>query len=154
MSIHHRLLAALSLCVFSLASLATAQDDWPLKDAPDEAQLAWQSLLEADVFSFGGIGIKGELSKGELAMHVLSRRPNAVAIFKLAIEQAAPEGRLYALTALHALDHEAYKWADEATVETGRVFLQSGCAGYKEPVADVHQRIEAGTYDEQVPKRH
>ena len=153
MSSRNTFLFALLAMVFTLALPSRALSEWPLKGLPDEAQLAWQALRDADVFSFGPLGVAAETSGGELAMRILTRYPNAVSIFKLAAVEASPEGKLYALTALHVLDRETYKWALQVKPQGGRVYLQAACIGGKEPVADVLKRIESGTYDKHVPIR-
>ena len=130
----------------------TLADDWPLKGLPDEAQLAWQALRRTDVFAFGPIGVAGETSEGELAMRILMRHPNAIAIFQRLTRSSTIDGCLYALSALRSLDRAAYAEVQSRLPRDQEVSLKEGCIGWKESAAEVLSKLESGKYDSVIPK--
>jgi len=141
-----------------LVAFRVEANDWPLKDLPDDAQLAYLTLDRADAFAFGPIGFAAFTAEGDLALRILVRHPKAIPILQLIADHATPGG-LYALTALHALDHNAYAEslpkfkASLSRFEPGKkVTLQAACIAHEEPITDVLTKIDAGTYDSFIPK--
>ncbi len=150
--------AILLAAALTFIALRAEADDWPLKDLPDDAQLAYLTLDRTDAFAFGPIGFAAFTAEGDLALRILVRHPKAIPILQL-IADHATAGGLYALTALHALDHRAYTdslpkfKASLSHLEPGKkVTLQAACIAHEEPITAVLTRIDAGTYDSFIPK--
>ncbi len=140
-----------------LVAVRSEADDWPLKNLPDDAQLAYLALTGAQEFAFGPVGFAAFTAEGDLALRILVRHPKAVAIFQLVADRATPGG-LYALSALRVLDRDAYNAslpkfkASLARERRKKVTLQAGCIAHDEPIADVLTKLDAGAYDSFIPK--
>jgi hypothetical protein len=129
----------------------------PLKNLPNDAELAYLALQRADAFAFGPVGFAAFTAEGDLAVRILVRHPKAIAIFQLIADRAGPGG-LYALAALRALDRDAYEKslpqfkASLARERRKKVTLQAGCIAHDELISEVLTKLEAGAYDSFIPK--
>ena len=142
----------------SITAVRAVADEWPLKNLPDDAQLAYLALSRAEEFAFGPIGFGGFTAEGDLAVRILVRHPKAIAIFQIAAQRDGPGG-LYALAALHALDRNAYneslpkfKASLSRSKPGKKVTLQAACIAHEELITDILTKLDAGTYDSFIPK--
>ena len=107
-----------------------------------------EHLISAHSFAFGRIGAAGTISDGEFAIRAILKSPDAPQLFKTAYAQATAEGELYALCGIHATSPDSFDdYASPLRSETRNVKTLSGSISTNEPIADVVQRIGAGSYD-------
>jgi len=133
----------------------------------DTGTKAYDELRETETFAMGGTGYAGTTSKGELALRQLIKETNAKEALLQLIEDATPEGGLYALVGLRGLDNEQFEAAaktfldkseaDERdatgmSVPAGSVKVMSGCLIFVEKRATVVKNISSGQYDRYVEK--
>lgn len=119
--------------------------------SPLSAASAFRDLARVEAFAFGGIGIAGTTSAGEIAFREILAGPNAAAEFQRLLAKGNPPARCYALAALHALDLPAYREAAArfAKSETP-VKTIGGCCIVTLPIRSVVANISAGRYDRAV----
>jgi hypothetical protein len=126
----------------------------------EAGQKAYQILLETESFALGG-----QETREEPALHTLLREESAAEALMGLVEQAGPEGGLYALLGLRQLDAEAFKWGakrykskeelpfriihDGMKVRRGIVStsIPNGCISIWEERLEVLSSIESGRYD-------
>lgn len=157
----------LGLILLSLPAYAQEKAfDPPVLSA--EGKEAYQDLLKVDTFAIGGIGYSAETSIGEKSLDVLIGEDLAVSALENLIENATPEGGLYAVLGLktlkcECLDTELKRFSARSFSERKRwgsgiiagedVTTQTGCLRNVEKKSDVLKGILAGDYDEWVNYR-
>ena len=67
-----------------------------------------QTLSSIHDFAFGGIGVAGTTSEGEVAFREIYNRPSATADFLKLLNSGNPQAKCYALVALRSLDPQIY----------------------------------------------
>ena len=133
--------AALLLVSLFMAASVNAAD--PLK-----------KLASIHDFAFGGIGVAGITSEGELAFQEVMARKTAGADFTALLDSGNPQARCYALVALHVVNPKAFAVQvkrferDKTSVST-----IGGCIIMAQPMSSVVANISAGRYDRHVKKK-
>ena len=129
------------LMILCLAASAHAAD--PVK-----------KLASIHDFAFGGIGVAGTISEGEVAFKEVLARPTAEADFVALLDSGNAQARCYALAALHVINPKTYAARvksferDKTTVST-----IGGCIIMVLPMSSVVATITAGRYDLHVKKK-
>jgi hypothetical protein len=98
----------LSLIVFSFQVQAQSKG-FNESILSDTGKQAYQNLLKADIFALGPIGASARTSDGELALDILVREKEVVSSLKSLVENATPEGALYALFGLRKLKSDSFE---------------------------------------------
>lgn len=111
-----------------------------------------KTLVSCTMFALGPVGIAGTTSEGELAMRNLLQVDGAVSLFGEIVNEATPEGRLYALIALRSLDRSAYRNALAEMPRDLEITTQRGCIVTKQTVDEVLDAVDAGAYDSLLPQ--
>lgn len=127
-----------------------------------EGDRAYQQLLHAKIFNFGGVGWAPMITREEKAFHALLRSSNRTELLKRLLEKANPEGQLYALYGLYLEDADAFKkeaetleqndgpparWEGLVFIEKSKVRTGEGCILSREDMRAVIQRIAKGEFD-------
>lgn len=112
-----------------------------------------KKLASIHDFAFGGIGVVGITSEGELAFREILKRPTAEIDFAGLLESGNAQARCYALAALHVLNPKAYA-ARSAQFARNKstVSTIAGCIKMELPMSSVVANITAGRYDRFVKK--
>ena len=150
-------MCALVLC----CSLSLAQDYSTLiRNAQTER--AYQKLVHAQVFTFGGVGFGSMITPEEKAFHALVDAGNPAAGFKRLLYEANSEGQMYALYGLYLEDPDAFKkeaarlqtdecppshWEGFLFVEKGQVRTAHGCVFGQQSKQSVIAGIRNGDFD-------
>ena len=133
------LIFAMLLC----ASVAIAETSDPITE-----------LASTHDFAFGGIGVAGTTSRGELAFREILKRPSAEKDFVELLASGNAQARCYALVALHSLNPKAY--ADRVRQfehDQTDVSLIGGCIVTHEPMSSVVVNIGSGRYDSYLKRK-
>ena len=69
---------------------------------------AYQTLLHAQIFNFGGFGYGQTITPEEQAFHKLLKSPNRLSTFSRLLRHASPEGQIYALYGLYLEDRSVF----------------------------------------------
>ena len=115
---------------------------------------AVKKLASVRDFAFGGVGVAGITSQGELAFRKVAGGKSAVADFAALLESGNAAARCYALTGLHVLAPDLFAQEikryekDKTSVST-----VSGCMIMSLPMSSVVANITAGRYDSYVKKK-
>ena len=154
------------LVLLSYGSVVSCAQDRRVFDPAtlsDAGKTAYQTVLNAAIFSIGGVGIAGETSKDEYAMVALLSEPNGVAALRSLVTDATPEGGLYGLAGLYVKDLQTFNTESAVflkrdfpanrkntflpKIPEGFVLTQEGCLiGAQKPKTLV-ERIATGKYD-------
>ncbi len=114
------------------------------------ADSAVKSLLNEERFAFGGVGVAGRTSQGEIDFRaVLSLpSPDALAAFESLFATGSPEAKAYALSGIRKLDlHKFQELLAVARESTDKVAVMRGCIITQEPLRDVAKKIDRGEWD-------
>lgn len=107
-----------------------------------------ESLLKVKSFAFGGIGIAGTISPGEVSFRGILDRPDALALFRTVLAKGSAEAALYALCGIRALDRAAFEAAaDPLRKRNPEVETIGGCMISHQKAAGVIKNIADGQYD-------
>lgn len=105
-------------------------------------------LRSVDRFAFGGVGIAGVPSQGELAFREMLARTNALPCFEGILTSGTTEAKLYALCGIRRLSpQELSRHAQIIASSDLMVTTMSGCIVESERAATVVNRIRTGSYD-------
>lgn len=122
-----------------LALLVVAAAGWAEQPAglSADAQNALDVLLRAEAFCDGDFGAKAP--DALKAFRLLSKDPQADAIFKHVAAKGSAAGQLYALSGLYFTDHDYFQKAAEGLRDSKTVVgIQTSCFGeYRKPVSAI-----------------
>ena len=123
---------------------------------------AYEKLVHAEIFNFGGIGWALTITPEEEAFRKLLESRNPGESFRRLLSEANPEGQLYALYGLYLEDRNVFKdvaarlKADDGpplrreqfiSVEKGKVRVGSGCLLFQQDRRKVIEEIAEGKFD-------
>jgi hypothetical protein len=105
-------------------------------------------LRSISYFAFGGVGVAGTTSQGEVAFRQVLQSPTAKENFLLLLKTGNPQGKCYALAGLRASDRKRFE-ADVAAFEKDQTPVDTigGCIAVTLPMSGVVANIRAGHYD-------
>jgi hypothetical protein len=130
--------------------LVLAQHGFGVEWEPDKA---YERLVAAKVFAFGGVGFAGTTSDGEKAFHLMLASTNGLEVLKRVLKEGTREAQMYALCGLRKLSPKEFEAeAERIGAEKATVKLMTGCLMFEEPVAKVVERISSGAYDGNVKR--
>ncbi len=126
----------------------------PMGWAEDATSKAFDRLLKAPLFAFGGIGVAGTISPDEVDFRTILASPNAEADFTRLLKSGRPEAKCYALVGLRQKNRAAYE-AQIKPFTTSKQEVQTcgGCIMMKLPMASVAANIGRGNYDERTKEK-
>lgn len=113
-----------------------------------------KELSQTTLFAFGGIGIAGIVSPGEVAFRNVLDSGSAVADFREILKTGSPQGQCYALVGLRIKDRPAFDeevkrfLSSKQQVQTG-----AGCILSAQPMSSVAGNIRNGNYDAQAKEK-
>ena len=114
----------------------------------NSVQNAYEQLLSANCFAFGGVGYAGTISPGEVAFHVVLASTNALGLFEAILSNGTGEAKMYALCGIRRLNQKAFEDSAKVLKEADpKVKTMSGCLATEEDASVVIRRIADGTYD-------
>ena len=130
-----------AVLLVGLCSIATAQDT---------LSATVKSITKTGVFAFGGVGLVGKISQGEIDFRAIQSQPDAVALasFETIYATGDSAAKSYALAGIRQLDGARFKELLQSlngSQET--VFTMHGCIMEKDRLVDVAKGIDAGSYD-------
>ena len=123
---------------------------------------AFQKLLHAKIFNIGGIGWASQITPEEEAFKILFDSGDSIKEFQRLVNQASPEGQLYALFGLHLkapdifqkeaerlkADDGPLKRAEKFVfIEKGKVRIGIGCLMFDHDRRKVIDQIAKGEFD-------
>lgn len=112
---------------------------------------AYQQLLSAKRFAFGGIGFAGTISQEEKAFHAVAASPNAVELFTALLKNGSGEAQLYGLCGIRKSAPRSFDAQSRPVLSANlKINTTSGCVVSEENASDVVARIAAGSYDLQI----
>lgn len=105
-------------------------------------------------FAFGGVGFAGTISEGEIAFREIWKQSDAAQRFEAIFQQATPEARCYALTALRELAPDRFKECAEQFRKNPpkEIKMMTGCIVSTLPGIQILEQIEEGKYTRYIPK--
>jgi hypothetical protein len=119
-----------------------------LAEDPHTAAIA--RLSGVDVFAFGGVGIAGQTSKGEIDFRLVLSQPLPVALtaFEKLYATGNPQARSYALFGLRKIKPSRFKeLLTSAEASKDKVDVMRGCIITHELLRDVAKQIDSGVWD-------
>lgn len=122
----------------------------PARPAPLPA--SWhtttQDLRSVTCFAFGGVGIAGVTSEGELAFRAVLTGTNALPLFKSILTNGTTEAKLYALCGIRLLSSAEFDQLAAPLLSAAPIATtMSGCLVFHEPTPHLITRINRGFYD-------
>jgi hypothetical protein len=112
-----------------------------------------KTLSSIHDFAFGGIGVAGTTSEGEVVFREIYNRPSAKDDFLKLLNSGNPQARCYALVALRGLSPQIYSSEIEKyKKDKTKVTTIGGCMIAVFPMSSVATNIEAGYYDSYIKK--
>jgi hypothetical protein len=112
-----------------------------------------KTLSSIHDFAFGGIGVAGTTSQGEVAFREIYDRPSAKDDFLKLLSSGNPQAKCYALVGLRALNPQVYSSKiEEYKKDKTKVTTIGGCMIAVFPMSSVATNIEAGYYDSYIKK--
>ena len=104
-----------------------------------------EQLAKIPHFAFGGTGIAGTTSEGEILFNEIRAQPNASTNFLHILENGNPQGQCYALAGLHGvnMDERANAFLSSNTP----VQCISGCMMFTDKMGAVASNILSGEFD-------
>jgi hypothetical protein len=131
------------LFIFGLAFLFTNGMTW----AGDKA--AVKTLSEIPLFAFGGIGIAGTTSHGEIAFNNVLTSDTAAADFAEVLKSGTPQAKCYALVGLRLKDRAAFdEQVKHFASSKQEVQTCAGCMMSKQSMSSVVANIQKGSFDD------
>lgn len=151
---------------FALARTPVAQPQpFDTTKLSEKGREAYEAIRNARVYSLGGVGYSGAMSREERALVVLVAEPEAKAALRVLTEESSElEGKLLALTGLRCVDRTLFadqlkviralpgpSFLPEAKgkplVEFAAIMVEQGCKGPRpESCRAMLRRIETGGY--------
>lgn len=126
-----------------LTFLFTSSAMW----AGDKA--AAKTLAEIPLFAFGGIGIAGTTSNGEVAFNNVFASENAAADFAQILKTGTAQAQCYALVGLRLKDRATFdEQVKHFASSKQEVQTCAGCMMSKQPMSSVVANIQNGTFDD------
>ncbi|HEY1804318.1 MAG TPA: hypothetical protein VGG45_07530 [Terracidiphilus sp.] len=118
--------------------------------AQDALSTAVKRITNTGVFAFGGVGLIGKTSQGELDFRVIQSQPAPVALasFEKIYATGDAAAKSYALAGIRQLDETRFKelfQSLEGSQET--VFTMQGCIMERHRLGEIAKAIDAGSYD-------
>jgi hypothetical protein len=130
----------LSIIAAVLIATATVQ-------AGEPSDSTFERITKVHRFAFGGIGIAGITSEGERDYRLILARPSATADFERLLSVGNPQAKSYALVGIRALSPTRFNELSHSLRDSKEeVLTQRGCLAFRESLAAVLKRIEAGEY--------
>ena len=118
-----------------------------------EPEKAYERLVAAKVFAFGGVGFAGTTSDGEKAFHAVLASTNGLEVLRKVLKKGTWEAKMYALCGMWKLaPREVQAEAERIVREKATVKMMTGCLMFEEPVSKVVERISSGAYDGDVKR--
>jgi hypothetical protein len=119
----------------------------------DTSQTAYQKLLTVKEFAFGGVGVAGVTSQGELAFRAVLTSPNALELFKSALSTGTNECKLYALCGIRKLEPRSFDNYSQALIQANpAVTTIGGCIIAPQEARSLIKSISAGHYDRYISR--
>ncbi|MDR3402641.1 MAG: hypothetical protein P4L99_09095 [Chthoniobacter sp.] len=110
---------------------------------------AAKTLSEIPLFAFGGIGVAGITSQGEIAFKNVLASDSAEADFLQILKTGTPQGRCYALVGLRIKDRPVFdEQVKRFASSSQKVDTCAGCAPMTLPMSSVVGTIQKGSYDD------
>jgi hypothetical protein len=110
-----------------------------------------EELAKVDHFAFGGIGVAGTTSKGELAFRKVMADQSAREELLKTLAAGSAAAQCYALAGLHTLADPSFEeQAKRFTKDSREVTTIGGCMMGKQPMSSVVANIRAGRFDQSV----
>ncbi|MEK6333887.1 MAG: hypothetical protein AABM67_03000 [Acidobacteriota bacterium] len=147
--------------VLFVCGSAAAQDySARIRNLPTDR--AYQKLLHATIFNLGGVGFAMQITPEEEAFKELFESGNSIKEFQRLLNQANPEGQLYALFGLHLKAPDIFRKESEKLkvddgppkraekfifIEKGQVRIADGCMIYTQDRRKVIDQIAKGEFD-------
>lgn len=104
----------------------------------EEEQSAFNTLMQAQSFSYGGVGVNRLMSEETAAFQTLFSSENALACFARLEAEANTQGKLYALCALYYLDYDNHAARmQHYLADSGEAYCLAGCASYSDSVPSI-----------------
>jgi hypothetical protein len=112
-----------------------------------------KTLSSIHDFAFGGIGVAGTISEGEVAFREIYNRPSAKDDFLQLLNSGNPQAKCYALVAFRGLNPQIYSSKiEEYKKDKTKVTTIGGCMIAVFPMSSVATNVEAGYYDSYIKK--
>lgn len=119
---------------------------------PVSAEDDVKTLAKVGGFAFGGVGVAGQTSEGEIAFRKVFASPTAKDDFLTLLRSKNPQAVCYALVALRKLDPAVYaKTIEDLRTKKTMVTTVMGCTISDMPMASVVKFIDSGAYDRYLP---
>jgi hypothetical protein len=133
----------LQICAITM--LATMSYGAP---AQQDSQ-AFEGFKTVSRFAFGGVGIAGRTSEGELYFRILMQqdKPKALAQLEKLYAEGNPQAKAYALAGLHVLNPQRFNDLN-ATLPQTTVTTMRGCIVGSESLASITKEIASGEFDQ------
>jgi hypothetical protein len=110
---------------------------------------AVKTLSEIPLFAFGGIGVAGTTSNGEVAFHNVLASDTAAADFAQILKTGTPQAQCYALVGLRLKDRATYdEQVKRFASSKQEVQTCAGCMMSKQAMSAVVGNIQKGSYDD------
>ena len=136
---------AVLLVLFSVESGYCAE---PLPQTTNSIQQAYEELLAAKYFAFGGVGYAGSTSPGERAFRAVLASTNALELFSSTLAKGTDAGKLYALCGIRSLNKISFDDSAKLLKKADPIVpTMSGCFASSEKASSLIQQIANGTYD-------
>jgi hypothetical protein len=117
-------------------------------ELPKETQNSYDLLKKASIFAIGPVGFAGTTSPTEKALREIVKQKDAKLIFAKLLDEASPEGQMYALAGVKAVDAAEFKSRLKSyTTKSGHVCTEKGCMVSTKSISEVAKLIAAGNYD-------
>jgi len=122
-------------------SLIAAQ---PPKNTEDPVEL----LKTAPLFAIGGVGYAGTISLQEKALRQVVKQKDAKLVLTKLLDKSTPEGQMYALVGLKAVDNSEFKSRLKSyTDKSNQVRTARGCIMSNRPASEIAAAIAAGHFE-------
>ena len=146
--------------LFVCGSVAAQDYSARIRNLPTDR--AYRKLLDANIFNLGGVGWGSQITPEEEAFRILFESGNSIKEFQRLVNQANPEGQLYALFGLHLKAPEIFRneaeklKADDGPpkreekftiIEKGQVRIADGCLTFTRDRRKVIDQIAKGEFD-------
>jgi hypothetical protein len=127
-----------------------------------ETNRAYQKLLHASLFNFGGLGWGLEITSEQQAFKTLLESEDSIRLFQRLISEANAEGQLYALLGLRLRAPDIFQTEAEKLrtnggpperiekfipIEKGKIRVARGCISFHQDSETVIDEIAKGAWD-------